>query len=87
MTLKIMPTSPTVDMAKLKEDVRAKTVEIDAKIMQDQIKEEPVAFGLVALVLTVVWPEDRDPDTVEVEMVKVENVNSIQVIDVRRAIA
>ncbi|MFC1685809.1 elongation factor 1-beta [Nanoarchaeota archaeon] len=87
MTLKIMPVSPDVDLAKLKEAVKKKAEEIDAKIMMNEIKEEPVAFGLVSLILTVVWPEDRDPDTVEEEFAKVEDVNSLQVIDVRRAIA
>ena len=53
----------------------------------NEIKEEPVAFGLVALILTIVWPEDRDPDKVEEEFAKVEEVSSLQVIDIRRAIA
>jgi len=85
MTLKVMPTSPDVNLDELEANSKKKAEEIGAKIMG--IKREPIAFGLTAVLVTIIWPEDKDPDIVEVEMAKVENVNSIQVTDVRRAIA
>ncbi len=85
ITLKIMPVSPDVNIGELKENSKKKAEEIGAKIMK--VEEEPIAFGLVAVMLTIIWPEEKDPDIVEVEMAKVKDVNSIQVTDVRRAIA
>lgn len=85
ITLKIMPTSPDVNIGELRDKAKAKAEELGAKIFD--VKEEPIAFGLVAIMLTVIWPEEKDPDVVESELAKVENVNSVQVTDVRRAIA
>lgn len=84
ITLKVMPVSPDVDMAKLRENVEKKVVEIGG--MFREAKEEPIAFGLKALVCIIIWPEDKDPDAVETELAKVKDVNSINVIDVRRLI-
>ena len=85
ITLKIMPTSPDVNLEELKNRAKKKAEEIGAKIFD--LKEEPIAFGLTAILLTIIWDENKDPDVVETEMAKVEEVNSIQVTDVRRAIA
>ena len=83
ITLKIMPTSPEVDMAELRKKVEAKVKELCA-ILHD-VKEEPIAFGLIALIVIIGWKEEQSPDIVETELAKVENVNSVQVTDVRRA--
>ena len=83
VTLKIMPTSPQVDMAELRKNVEAKVKEIGG--MLHEVKEEPIAFGLVALIVLLGWKEDKDPDVIETELAKVKDVNSVQVTDVRRA--
>ena len=85
ITIKIMPTSPSVNLDDLEANSKKKAEELGAKILQ--IKREPIAFGLTAVLITLIWPEEKDPDVVEVEMAKVKDVNSIQVTDVRRAIA
>lgn len=85
MTLKIMPTSPDVDMKKLGEAVKKKITSLGGKFHEQ--KEEPIAFGLKALICTLSWPEEKNPDIVESELAKVKNVNSVQLTDFRRAIA
>lgn len=81
--LKVMPESPEVDMGELKRKVEAKIIEIGG--MFKEAKEEPIAFGLKALVVFLGWNEDKDPDLIETELAKVENVRSVQITDVRRA--
>ena len=84
ITLKIMPVSPSVDMAKLKSDAEKIIKKLDAYV--HSVKEEPIAFGLNALICIVGWKEGNDPDTLEQELGKIKDVQSVEVTDVRRAI-
>jgi len=84
VTVKIMPISPDVDMAKLKTAVEAKISSFGGRV--HSTKEEPIAFGLVALNCIILWNEAKDPDVIETELAKVKDVNSVQTTDVRRAL-
>ena len=84
VTLKVMPTSPSVDMVKLKSAVEKKLVSLGARI--GSTKEEPIAFGLKVLIVIFLWPENQDPDPIETDLAKIENVNSAQISDVRRTL-
>ena len=77
MKVKIMPESPETDLESIKKDIKEK-----AEV--HKIEERPVAFGLVALIVTLVWPEDTNPDLLEDELLKIEGVNSVAIIDIRR---
>ena len=81
---KIMPVSPDVDLKKLRENIEKKLKEIGA--MLHKADEEPIAFGLKALIFTIGWKEERDPDVIESSLSKIKDVNSVEIIDVRRAI-
>ena len=85
ITFKIMPTSPSVDLAQLKSAVEKKTVELGGKFKSST--EEPIAFGIKALMCIIEYPEDRDPDALEEALAKLKDVNSVQMTDVRRVIA
>ena len=85
ITFKLMPESPSVDMVKLNTSVEAKCKEVGAKFMRST--EEPIAFGLKALMCVIEWPEEKDPDLIEGELAKLHNVRSVQITDVRRKIA
>ena len=86
VTVKIMPTSPEVDMDALKQ----KALEIitslnDGKETKDSI--EPVAFGLKALNIIFVVDEAKgSPDPIAEKIAELEEVNSAEITDVRRAI-
>jgi elongation factor 1-beta len=77
MKVKVMPESPETDLESIKQEIKEKA---DVH----EIVEQPVAFGLVALIVTIVWPEDTDPDLLEDALMKIEGVSSIEVLDVRR---
>ena len=86
ITLKIMPTSPEVDLSALLEKVKA---EITTYSGEEQFKteEEPVAFGLKALKIIFVMDESRgDTEPLEKKIAELEGVNSVEVTDVRRAL-
>ncbi len=86
VTLKVMPDSPEVDMVSLSELVKKKISDFAG---EGETREEvvPVAFGLKALKMTFVMDESKgSPEPVEKEIEGLENVNSVEVVDVRRAI-
>src|SRR5260370_17431723 len=64
VSIKIFPSDTTTDMNILKDKVR-KTLEGKASIYK--YEEEPVAFGLVALIAHVLVPEDAQGRMNEVE--------------------
>lgn len=84
LTIKLMPDSPSVDMAKLKLDAEAIVKKIEGGIFHSA-KEEPIAFGLKALVIVVAIKESQSPEVLEADLAKIEHVQSLEVTDVRRA--
>ena len=50
-------------------------------------EQEPIAFGLKALKITFAMDENKgSTDTLEEDINGIEGVNSVEVVDVRRAI-
>ena len=85
-TIKIMPESPESDLSAI--EMKAKRV-ISNFIENDGIRseQEPIAFGLKALNLTFVMDENKgSPDVLEGDLMSIDGVNSVQTVDVRRAI-
>ncbi len=81
-TIKLMPENPDVDIAKIKEDIE-KSIPEEAEL--HKIEEEPIAFGLIALnVMVVVGDIEGGTEKVEEILSKIENVSSVEVVDVRR---
>ncbi len=81
-TIKLMPESPDVDIAKIKVDIE-KSIPEEAEL--HKIEEEPIAFGLIALnVMVVVGDIEGGTEKVEEALSKIDNVSSVEVVDVRR---
>jgi len=81
--IKLMPTSPEVDLEKIKEDAKIIVEQKSGK--NCKFEEEPIAFGLKAIIVFFAWPEEQELEELEEGLKKIENVNSVQVIDMRRA--
>ena len=81
--IKIMPTSPDVDL----EELKSKSLELLEKneAKNPTITQEPIAFGLEALILFFAWDESKELDSFEEKLRKIENVNSVEIVDMRRA--
>ena len=82
--IKIMPVSPESNLEKIKE--KSKNLIHKEEGKNCQISEEPIAFGLKAIIAFFAWPEEKPLEPLEESLKKIENVNSVQVIDMRRAI-
>jgi len=80
-----MPSGIDVDLEKLKGEIKTKIESFKSGIF-NEIKEEPVAFGLKALILTFALSENEEVDAVENTINEMENVSSVELIDYRRAI-
>jgi elongation factor 1-beta len=81
-TIKVMPISPETDLEQLKADIEA-NIPNDAEF--HKIDEEPIAFGLVALnTMVIVDDGEGGTESTEAALDNLENVESIQVTDVRR---
>jgi len=86
ITLKIMPSSPQIDLAKIEQEAKAKIADFS---QNDEMKseQEPIAFGLKALKITFVMDESKgSTDALEEDIKGIEGVNSVETVDVRRAI-
>jgi elongation factor 1-beta len=84
--LKVMPTGPDVDLAKLQDACEAAVKKFGAKFI-NSVNQEPVAFGLKALVIVFLADEQNtNTDSLEADVRKIGGVNSAEVVDVRRAL-
>jgi len=80
--IKIMPLSPEVNLEEITSKVKSLVEEEGGK--NRGYIEEPVAFGLKAIIAFFEWPEEKELEKIEEKIGKVENVNSVQVIDLRK---
>jgi len=83
VSMKIYPVDIVSDMSQLQDRIR-KTLEGSATVYE--FEEEPVAFGLVALIAHILMPEDVDGrmDEVEQRLKSMEGVSEVQVLVSRR---
>lgn len=73
VTFKIMPTSSDTNLDKLE-------AEIKEKVKSDRIEREAIAFGLVALNVTKIIPDEGgELEKVENSIKGIEGVNNVEV--------
>ena len=81
--LKVMPTSPEVDLEALKQTVEATVPEGQF----NKIVEDPIGFGLVALHVTIIVDDgEGGTEPAENAIAALEDVESVEVINVGRLI-
>lgn len=81
---KVLPESLEIDLNVLKEKVKV-AIEENKGIVSEVI-EQPIAFGLKALIFSFAFPEENDIDQIEGFIKEVEGVSSCELIDYRRAL-
>jgi len=83
IAFKIFPSESTVDLDLLKEKIRKELSDISSV---QKFAEEPIAFGLSALIVNMVLPEDKEGilDETEKRLSSIEEVGQIQTIAVNR---
>ena len=83
ITIKIMPESPNANLDAIQE--KAKQVVEEKGGKNPSTKTEPVAFGLNAVIINFAMDESLSQDSFEEPLKQIEEVNSVEVIDFRRA--
>ncbi|MDP8002626.1 MAG: elongation factor 1-beta [Caldisphaera sp.] len=78
VVLKVMPNSLDINLSDLKDSIK-KSLPEGYNILDS--KEEPVAFGLKALILLVSMPENTEGGTEELES-KIREVNGVEDVEV-----
>jgi translation elongation factor aEF-1 beta len=82
---KIMPTGLDIDLKVLKEKIQNVVESFESGVFSEA-EEKPIAFGLVALVITIALSESEDSDLVENKIAKIDEVSSVELLDYRRAV-
>ncbi|MDO8517640.1 MAG: elongation factor 1-beta [Nanoarchaeota archaeon] len=82
--IKIMPEGLDIDLNKIKEEA-TKKITAEGGVLSSYV-EEPIAFGLKALIATLAWPEAKSTDLVEQIFSELPGVSSVSIIDYRRAL-
>ena len=83
ITLKVMPESPEVDLKKLEGSVKKGIETFGGRV--DRVIQEPVAFGLKALMVSFTMDESKgSTDPLEETLQALKDVNSVDVTEVRR---
>jgi len=87
VTIKIMPESPDTDLDFIRNDAIGMIDEFTGFEAEKRVEEQPIAFGLVALMITFVMKEETGgTEPLELQIAKIDGVQSVEVTDVRRAI-
>jgi len=81
--IKVMPSSPNANLEKIKKETKEIIIREGGK--NCSFEEEPIAFGLKALIALFLWSEEKSLDELEKKLEKIEDISSIQVIDIRKA--
>jgi elongation factor 1-beta len=82
VSVKLFPSDIVADMSGLKETVRKS---LEGKATIPKFDEEPVAFGLVALVAHVLMPEDSSGiEEIEQRLKSIDGISQVEVLVSRR---
>ena len=85
VTLKIMPNSPDTNLDEISSAATEKIAAFGGNV--GKTDEEPIAFGLKALLLMFSMPEEKgSTEELEKQIGEIPGVSSVQVTDVRRAV-
>lgn len=79
---KLMPTGPEADLTKIEQAARKIVENFGGKNKPYEI--QPIAFGLKAVIVFFFYPDDKDTEHLEEEFTKIPEVQSAQLIDMRK---
>lgn len=81
--LKLMPDSPDADLKAIEKKAEESINSMHKTAVK--VEEEPIAFGLSAIILSFAWNDEIDTEKLEAELAKLEHVSSVEILDVRKA--
>jgi len=84
LKIKIMPASQETNLGEVQEKAKSILEENNAK--NTKFEQEPVAFGLKALMISFGVDESQELEPIESALKGIEGVGSSEVVDMRRKI-
>ena len=81
--IKLMPSSVETNLTKIEASAKSLIESLGGK--NPSFTQEPIAFGLKAIIAFFAWPEEKELEKLEEKLGKIKDVNSVQVVDMRRA--
>ncbi len=81
--MKLMPDSPEANLKEIEKKAEAAINSMHKTLVK--IEEQPIAFGLSAIILSFAWNDEIDTEKLEAELAKLEHVSSVETLDVRKA--
>jgi translation elongation factor aEF-1 beta len=86
ITLKIMPDSPDADLRQI-ENKALEVITSFSDERQKKVDVQPVAFGLKSITIIFLMDENKgDTEPLEKQLSDIENVQSVEITDMRRII-
>lgn len=86
VSLKLMPESVDVDLSQIRTEAEKKIIEFAGET-EFKIEEQPIAFGLKALIILFIMDESKgSTEELEDSLAEIKGVQSVEVTDVRRAV-
>jgi len=79
---KLMPVSPEVNLKEIEESAKKIVEKFGGKNKEYSI--EPIAFGLKAVIVFFSYPDDKNIESIDSKFSSIENVASVQLIDMRK---
>ncbi len=79
-----MPKSPEENLEAIRRFIEKKIEKIGGKFHGSEI--QVIAFGLKALIITILLPDEKGTDEIENMISSIQGVSSVQTIDMRRAV-
>lgn len=81
--MKLMPDSPSADLKAIEKTAEEKINFVHKTIVK--VEEQPIAFGLKAIILSFAWNDEIEIEKLEAELSKIEHISSVELLDVRKA--
>ena len=83
LKIKIMPQAPQTDLKEIESEAKKIIGKLQGK--NPRFEQEPIAFGLTAVIAMFAIDESLSTDIFEKELAKIKHVSSAEIIDFRRA--
>ncbi len=81
--MKIMPESPSTDLKAIERKAEEIINSFHKTIVK--VEEEPIAFGLKAIILSFAWNDDIETEKLESHLQSIEHISSVELLDIRKA--
>lgn len=81
--MKIMPDSPSADLKAIEK--HAETIITSMHKTSVKVEEQPIAFGLSAILLSFAWNDEIETEKLEAKLATIEHVSSVETTDIRKA--